>query len=103
MKKKLFSLLLVFSMLITCLVGCGGKEAGNDSEGSKLIGVCMQNKSSSINVLMEEALKAKFEPMGYEVQVASADDNVTTQLSQVEGFITMGPKCWLYFHVKSQH
>lgn len=89
MKKKLFSLLLVAAMLVACLAGCGNNTSA-DGEGSKLIGVCMQNKSSSINVLMEEALKATFEPMGYEVQVASADDNVTTQLSQVEGFITMG-------------
>lgn len=86
MKKKL-ALLLSVLMVIGMLAACG-KTAGG--EGSKLIGVCMQNKSSSINVLMEEALKETFEPMGYEVQVASADDNVTTQLSQVEGFITMG-------------
>lgn len=86
MKKKL-ALLLSVLMVIGMLAACGKTT---DGEGSKLIGVCMQNKSSSINVLMEEALKETFEPMGYEVQVASADDNVTTQLSQVEGFITMG-------------
>ena len=44
------------------------------AEGSGLIGVCMQNMSSSISELEAEALRATFEPLGYEVQVVSADD-----------------------------
>lgn len=86
--KKLISLLLVLVMVAGCFAGCsGGKE---QSEGSKLIGVCMQNKSSSITVLQEEALRAKFEPLGYEVQVASADDSASNQKAQLENFILMG-------------
>ena len=91
MKKKIFSLLLVISMLVTCLVGCGN-ETGKDSDGKGLIGVCMQNMSSSISVLQSDAMKAMFEPMGYEVQVVSADDSVSTQMSQIQNFILMGAK-----------
>lgn len=90
MKKKLFSLLLVFSMLITCLVGCNNPTQQGGENG--LIGVCMQNMSSSISVLQSDALKAMFEPMGYEVQVVSADDSVSTQMSQIQNFILMGAK-----------
>ena len=85
--KKLISLLLVLVLVAGCFAGCsGGKE---QSEGSKLIGVCMQNKSSSIAVLQEEALIEMFEPLGYDVQVVSADDSAATQRSQVENFILL--------------
>lgn len=82
--KKLVSLLLVLILVVGCFAGC------NQKEGSKIIGVCMQNKSSSIAVLQEEALIEMFEPMGYDVQCVSADDSSATQRSQVENFILMG-------------
>lgn len=85
--KKIVSLMLVLMLITGCFAGCGQQQS---EEGSKLIGVCMQNKSSSITVLQEEALKAKFEPLGYEVQVASADDSASNQKAQLENFILMG-------------
>lgn len=85
--KKLVSLMLVLMLIIGCFAGCGQQQ---NEEGSKLIGVCMQNKSSSITVLQEEALRAKFEPLGYEVQVASADDSAANQKAQLENFVLMG-------------
>ena len=82
--KKLVSILLVLVLVVGCFAGC------NQNKGDKIIGVCMQNKSSSIAVLQEEALKELFEPKGYDVQVVSADDSSATQRSQVENFILMG-------------
>ena len=82
--KKFVSILLALVLVVGCFAGCG------KSEETKIIGVCMQNKSSSIAVLQEEALKAMFEPQGYEVQVVSADDSSANQRSQVENFILMG-------------
>ena len=91
--KKIVSLMLVLALCLGCLAGCTTPNNPDDptgeGEGSKLIGVCMQNKSSSIAVLQEEALKEMFEPLGYEVQVVSADDSSATQRSQVENFILM--------------
>ncbi|MGM9603068.1 MAG: substrate-binding domain-containing protein [Faecousia sp.] len=85
--KKFISLLLVLVLVAGCFAGCnGGKD---QSEGSKLIGVCMQNKSSSIAVLQEEALIKMLEPLGYDVQVVSADDSAATQRAQVENFILL--------------
>ena len=82
--KKIISILLIAAMLCCCFAGC------KPADDTKIIGVCMQNKSSSIAVLQEEALKEMFEPQGYEVQVVSADDSSATQRSQVENFILMG-------------
>lgn len=86
--KKIISLMLVLLLVVGCFAGCGSN--GNaKGEGSKIIGVCMQNKSSSISVLQEEALIEMFEPLGYDVQVVSADDSSATQRSQVENFILL--------------
>ncbi|MGM9618232.1 MAG: substrate-binding domain-containing protein [Oscillospiraceae bacterium] len=85
--KKLVSFVLALALCLGCLTACGGNK---QAEGSKLIGVCMQNKSSSISVLQEEALVEMFEPLGYDVQVASADDSASTQKAQLENFILMG-------------
>ena len=49
--KKIVSVLLALLLIVGCFGGCKQEESG-----SKLIGVCMQNKSSSISVLQEEAL-----------------------------------------------
>ena len=86
--KKIISLMLVLLLVVGCFAGCGSN--GNaEGEGSKIIGVCMQNKSSSIAVLQEEALIEMFEPLGYDVQCVSADDSSATQRSQVENFILL--------------
>lgn len=84
--KKLLSILLILALVLGCFTGCGQQQ----EESSKIIGVCMQNKSSSIAVLQEEALIEMFEPLGYDVQVVSADDSSATQRSQVENFVLMG-------------
>lgn len=86
--KKFVSLLLILAICLGSLAACGTSK--ESTEGSKLIGVCMQNMSSSISVLEEEALINTFQPLGYDVQVASADDSASTQKSQLENFILLG-------------
>ena len=83
--KKVVCLLLAVLLMVGMFAGCKKQQ-----EGSKIIGVCLQNKSSSIAVLQEEALINMFEPLGYDVQCVSADDSSATQRSQVENFILMG-------------
>ena len=82
--KKLVSLVLALALILSMMI------LPAQAEGSKLIGVCMQNMSSSISVLEADALKATFEPLGYTVQIASADDNVSTQMQQVNTFVLQG-------------
>lgn len=88
--KKLISVLLVLALCLGCLAGCSSNQTDDtQQEGSKLIGVCMQNMSSSISELEATALKEMFEPLGYEVQIASADDSVSNQTQQIQNFILM--------------
>ena len=99
MKKKI-SMLLILALLVAMLAGCGSSATpaaqstgdGTETTEGGLIGVCMQNMSSSINELEATAMKETFIPLGYDVQIASADDNVSTQVQQVQNFITMGAK-----------
>ena len=72
--------------VLAALLLCAALTVCAAAEGSGLIGVCMQNMSSSISELEAEALRATFEPLGYEVQVVSADDSVS---AQVQNFILM--------------
>lgn len=81
--KKLLSMVLIMALALSMVIIPAHAE-------SKLIGVCMQNMSSSISVLEADALKALFEPLGYTVQVASADDNVSSQVQQVNTFVLQG-------------
>ena len=83
----------VAALLIGLLAACGEQKAaptgGESGEGSGLIGVCMQNMSSSIAELESAALTETFEALGYEVQVVSADDSVSNQVQQIQNFILM--------------
>lgn len=83
--KRFLSLLLSLTMILG-MMSFGSANA----EGTKLVGVCMQNMSSSISELQSAALTEMFEGMGYTVQVVSADDSVSNQVGQINTFILMG-------------
>ncbi|MCC8105659.1 MAG: substrate-binding domain-containing protein [Clostridiales bacterium] len=79
----------VLGMAMLTMTAALGMGTAASAEGSGLIGVCMQNMSSSISELEAEALTEMFEPLGYDVQVVSADDSVSTQTQQIQNFSLM--------------
>ena len=78
------------SILLSVMLLASLTTVGATAEGTKLIGVCMQNMSSSISELEAAALTETFEAQGYTVQVVSADDSVSNQVQQINTFILMG-------------
>ena len=101
MKKYSFmlvSMLIISTMLI--LAGCGTAateapaaeapaEDTTPTEGKSLIGLSVPSMISLYD-LTGQALEAKFPD--YDVQIVSADDNVSNQVQQIQNFTTMGAK-----------
>lgn len=94
--KKIMALVLSVTLAMTALVGCGrSKESANrdstESKGIK-VGVSMPTKSlqrwNQDGSNMEASLKAK----NYEVDLQFAENEVETQVNQIENMITKGAK-----------
>ncbi|GAA1545443.1 sugar ABC transporter substrate-binding protein [Actinomadura kijaniata] len=84
-------------LLGAALTGCGSAEKDIDkkSTGSAkgaLIGVTMPTKSSERWVHDGNNLKSKLEQLGYKVDLQYAEDDIPTQVSQIENQITKGAK-----------
>lgn len=89
MKKSLlvlFSILLIASMALTA---CGGAAApaGGDT---KVVGISMPTKTSSRWISDGNSLVDAFTALGYGTDLQFADDDIPTQLSQIENMVTKG-------------
>lgn len=105
MKKKILSVILLM-LLSLSLIACsqGGKETGKDGDDSKetsesssntektdvKIGVAMPTKDLQRWNQDGANMKAELESAGYEVDLQYANNEIATQLSQVENMITGG-------------
>lgn len=89
MKRKLLSVLVCVLLVSSLLAGCGKKDdaATSGKAGDKTIGVCMPTKTlqrwNQDGTNMEKELKAA----GYKVDLQYADDDIQTQVSQIENMI----------------
>lgn len=97
--KKTLAIVLSIVMVLALFAGCGGSgtESGNTSADTQttaadgkqpLVGVCMQSMSQSIYVLEAEALEETLSDC--DVQIASCDDDVSTQIQQINNFALLG-------------
>jgi len=80
-------------MLSACAGGASGDSGSGDGGGDGgLIGVAMPTKSSERWIQDGDAVKAELESQGFSVDLQYAEDDIPTQVSQIENMITKGAK-----------
>ncbi|MRG61800.1 substrate-binding domain-containing protein [Agromyces sp. CFH 90414] len=73
------------------LAACSGGSGGEGGEGGGgLIGVAMPTKSSERWIQDGDAVKEQLEEQGFKVDLQYAEDDIPTQVSQIENMITKG-------------
>jgi len=94
-KKNALFAIVAAGALVVSLAACsnGGSQAAAPAEGAGdggLIGVAMPTKSSERWIADGNAVKAQLEEQGYKVDLQYAEDDIPTQVSQIENMITKG-------------
>lgn len=92
--KKIFGKILALSMsvmLVLSLTACSSSGSGDKKEGGK-IGVAMPTKDLQRWNQDGENIKKELEEAGYEVDLQYANNDIATQVSQIENMITGGCK-----------
>ncbi len=87
--KSLFALFAAGAVAIG-LAGCAGGGGEGGEGGGDLIGIAMPTKSSERWIQDGDALKDQLEEAGYEVDLQYAEDDIPTQVSQIENMVTKG-------------
>jgi len=85
MKKKLLSLVLCLALVASLMVGCG-----TSSSGGKKVGVAMPTKDLQRWNQDGDNMKKSLEKAGYTVDLQYANNDVQTQVSEIENMITNG-------------
>jgi putative multiple sugar transport system substrate-binding protein len=92
-KTKKLALATITAGAMLALAACSGPAGGGSGDGSGdggLIGVAMPTKSSERWIQDGDAVKAALEAEGYSVDLQYAEDDIPTQVSQIENMITKG-------------
>ncbi|TKK78824.1 sugar ABC transporter substrate-binding protein [Herbidospora galbida] len=88
-------------LLATTLAACGSTQKTVDAEASQsaaagpagsLVGVTMPTKSSERWISDGDNVKAELEKLGYQVDLQYAENDIPTQINQIENQITKGAK-----------
>lgn len=90
MKRKLISLLLCVVVISSMLVGCSKSTTTTSKDGGKKIGVAMPTKDLQRWNQDGENMKKQLEEAGYTVDLQYANNDIATQVSQIENMITGG-------------
>ncbi|SEB41904.1 putative multiple sugar transport system substrate-binding protein [Paramicrobacterium humi] len=89
MKKFLLAALTAGAMVVS-LAGCSGGAAGGGEGDGALVGVAMPTKSSERWIADGNSVKKQLEAEGFRVDLQYAEDDIPTQVSQIENMITKG-------------
>ncbi|MBB6627789.1 sugar-binding protein [Nocardioides sp. KIGAM211] len=79
----------VAATLVLGLAACGG-DSGSGDGGKGTIGVAMPTKSSERWIADGNNIKKQLEDAGYSVDLQYAEDDIPTQVSQIENMVTKG-------------
>jgi putative multiple sugar transport system substrate-binding protein len=102
--KKLLGLVAVASASALVLAGCAtggttttptstaGSDTGTSTTEGGLIGVSMPTQSSTRWISDGENIKAQMEAAGFDVDLQYAEDDIPTQVNQLEAMLTKGAK-----------
>lgn len=89
-KKTLLAVIAASALLLSACAGGAGGEGGEGGGDKGLIGVAMPTKSSERWIQDGDAVKKQLEDQGYSVDLQYAEDDIPTQVSQIENMITKG-------------
>ena len=89
MRTKTLAALAVGLVLALALAACGTGTAGADS-GGKTVGVAMPTKSSARWIGDGNNVKKQLQALGYKVDLEYAEDDIPTQVSQIQDMIQRG-------------
>jgi putative multiple sugar transport system substrate-binding protein len=74
------------------LIGCGQKGGSQSGDGKTLVGVVMPTRSEERWNKDGNAVREGLERLGYAVDLQFSDDDIPTQLNQIDNMITSGVK-----------
>lgn len=105
MKKRIISILVCIAMLVVMLMGCAsnsGDSVGNESENVEeestetkdkdtyKVGITLQSLSNDYWAGLMSKFTPLLEEKGWEYTLVDCKENASTQVSQIENFITSG-------------
>ncbi|WP_369800239.1 multiple monosaccharide ABC transporter substrate-binding protein [Tersicoccus sp. Bi-70] len=97
--KKSWGVLALVLAVLVALTGCGarGSAAGSDSSGSaaasdSLVGISMPTQTSERWIADGNNVQDSLKKLGYKTDLQYANDDIPTQVSQIENMLTKGAK-----------
>ena len=88
--RRVLSIIAAGSLALA-LAACGSDDSGSDAGGDAgTVGVAMPTKSSERWIADGNNIKEQLEDAGYSVDLQYAEDDIPTQVSQVENMVTKG-------------
>ena len=92
-KRKLLASVAAAGVMVLALAGCAGDRTGGggdgDTEGA-MVGVSMPTQQSERWIADGANVESSLEALGYRVDLQFANDDIPTQVSQIENMITGG-------------
>ena len=88
MKKKVLSAILCIAMVATMLIGCTTESPTSSDDSSSEITI--QNIENAYWAGVMSKLQEILDENGYEATIMGCEENASTQISQIENFITSG-------------